>query len=48
MLGVSCQSNKPAQPAKETQIENPAPLTEPKTDTLKSYLDRERQRRKQP
>jgi hypothetical protein len=31
---------------KEDLIENPAPITEPQTDTLKNYLDRERQRKK--
>lgn len=42
----ACNTPKKAQSVKEDLIEKPAPITEPQTDTLKNYLDRERQRKK--
>ncbi len=41
-----CNAPKKAQRVQEDLIENPAPITEPQTDSLKNYLDRERQRKK--
>ena len=48
LLLSACSASKDATTEKEATIQNPAPLTELQTDSLKNYLDRERLRRKQP
>lgn len=48
LLLSACSTGKETKAVKEANIENPAPLTEIQTDSLKNYLDKERQRRKQP
>ncbi len=46
-LLFACQSRKLNQSTKLDSIQiNPAPLTEQKTDSLKNYLDLEREKRK--
>lgn len=46
ILLFACNAPKEAKTDKEEKLENPNPIQEPRTDTLKNYLDRERQRRK--
>ena len=46
LLMTACSSPKKANTEKDVVVENPSPITEPQTDTLKNYLDKERQRRR--
>jgi hypothetical protein len=46
ILLLACNTPKETKTDKEVILENPSPVTEPQTDSLKNYLDKERQRRK--
>ncbi len=46
LLLVSACGTSHERPKENTQIEYAKPLSEPKTDSLKNYLDEERARRK--
>ncbi len=46
MLMTACSSPKEAKTEKNDVIQNPSPIAEPQTDSLKNYLDKERQRRR--
>ncbi|MFY8190052.1 MAG: hypothetical protein ACOVK9_03735 [Bacteroidia bacterium] len=46
-LLLACQTRQKLQKEEPSQIQNPKPLMDAKTDSLKQYLDEERLRRKQ-
>jgi hypothetical protein len=47
VFSIACKSKKTLKKeVNPTQIENPKPLTESQTDSLKNYLDAERAKRR--
>jgi hypothetical protein len=44
---LACQTRQKPQKEEPSQIQNPKPLMDAKTDSLKQYLDEERMRRNQ-